>query len=121
MFRRIAIVAICGLAFVFTNRATQAQFGGVQVQIGGFGTGVGVGNFGYGNGYYGRYGGGLGIPYFGNQYSSGFGGYNAFGNRGYYGNSRNYNRYSGLNYQYLAPRVYATPRRATAVRRFRYR
>ena len=120
------MVATCGVAFVFTSSLTQAQFGGVQVQMGGYGSGLRMGNFGYGNGYYGSYGAGLGNqfygnPYYGNRYTSGFGGYNTYGDRGYYGNGITYNRNFGLNRQYLAPRVYIAPRGGTVVRRFRYR
>jgi len=121
MFRRIAVVLACSGAFIFASSVTHAQFGGLQVQVGGFGSGVRMGNFGYGNGYYGRYGGGLGNPYYGNQFSSGFGGYNTYGNRGYYDNGRTYGRYSGSNYRYLSPRVYATPGRTNTMRRYRYR
>jgi len=133
MFQKIAVLTACSFAFVLTSSLTQAQFGGIQVQLGGFGRGVGAGNFGYGNGFYGRNGGGLGNQfyngnqyynrnqYFGNRYSTGYGAYNNFGNGGYYGNGVTYNRYSGLNYQSLGPRVYAAPMRSNAVRRYRYR
>jgi len=126
MFRKIAMVATCGVVFVFTGSITQAQFGGVQVQVGGYGSGLRVGNFGYGNGYYGGYGGGFGNQYYGNQYygnryTSGYGGYSTYGNRGYFGNGITYNGYSGLNRQYVAPRVYASPLRRSVVRRFGYR
>ena len=119
MFRKIAVVVVCSVAFVFSSNVTQAQFGGIQV--GGYGPGIRVGNYGYGNSYYGRYGGGFGNPYYGNQYSRGYGGYNNFGFGGFYGNGNSFNRNPGFNYQYLGPRVYAAPLRGTVARRYRYR
>lgn len=58
MFRKLLITSTLFVAIVLSSRVGYSQFGGVQVQVGGYGTGVRVGNFGYGNGYYGGYGNG---------------------------------------------------------------
>lgn len=121
MSKKIAVVFVLSVAFVFSSGLTHAQFGGVQVQVGGYGSGVRVGSYGYGNGYYGGYGGALMNPYYGNQYSRNYGGFDAYGNGGYYGNVYRYNRYPGLNYGYRATRAYTAPIRGFAARRFRYR
>jgi hypothetical protein len=119
--KKIAFALAWSVAFVFSSSVTQAQFGGVQVQVGGYGSGVRVGSYGYGNGYYGGYRGGFVNPYYGNQYSRNYGGFNTYGNGGYYGNGFRYNNYPSLNYGYRASRAYIAPLRSVTARRFRYR
>jgi hypothetical protein len=121
MLKRIVFAVALSVAFVLSSSLTHAQFGGVQVQVGGYGSGVRLGSYGYGNGYYGGYGGGFANPYYGDQYLRNYGGFNNYRSGGYYGNGFRYNSYPGLNYGYPASRVYAAPLRGVAVRRFRYR
>ena len=52
MIQRLAISAALSAAIFFTCSSAQAQFGGVQVQVGGYGTGVRIGNLGYSNGQF---------------------------------------------------------------------
>ena len=121
MFRRISSIAALGATIVLTSSLAQAQFGGVQVQVGGYGTGVRIGNLGYGNGYYGGYGNGYGngfvYPSYGNYGSR----YGSYSNSGYYNNGFGYNTYPNAGYTYLAPRYYSAPIRSYPVRRYRYR
>ena len=123
MFRKILVTAALGAAFVLSTNAAHSQFGGVQVQVGGYGSGVRIGNFGYGNGYYGAngYGNGFGNSYYGNYGNNGYG--SRYGNysNGYYNNGFGYNNYSNSGYTYLAPRVYSAPLRSYPGRRYRYR
>ncbi len=125
MFRKIAVVAVCSVAFVSESGITQAQFGGIQLQVGDYGPGLSIGNSGFSNGYYdGYYGGyrnGYGSPYYGNSYSRNYSGYNTYGNGRYYGNSMSYSSYPIVNYGYRNSRAYVAPLRGIAVRRFRYR
>lgn len=115
MFQRLLVTAALAAAFVLSSTEAYSQFGGVQVQVGGYGTGVRVGNLVYGNGYYGGYGNGFGNTYYGN-----YGNYGNYSN-GYYNNGLGYNNYPNYGYRYVAPRVYTAPIRSYAGRRFRYR
>ena len=116
MFQRLLVTAALTAAFVLSSTEAYSQFGGVQVQVGGYGTGVRIGNSGYGNGYYGGYG---------NGYRNGFGNtyYGNYGNYGYgnYNNGFGYNNYPNYGYRYAAPRVYSAPIRSYPGRRYRYR
>ncbi len=120
---RFSIAVVFGTSVFLYSNLAQAQFGGVQVRVGGYGTGVRVGNFSYGNGLYGNYGNGYGYgngfanPYYGN-YSSGYGSYQ---NRGYYNNGFGYNNYPNAGYRYVAPQYYSVPTRSYPIRRYRYR
>ena len=114
MIQKLSVSAAFGLALLLTCSAAQAQFGGVQVQVGGYGSGVRVGNFAYGNGYYGGYGYGNGFatPYYSN--------YGNYYNR--YNNGFGNNAYPTYGYGYVAPRYYAPVRTyQVPVRRYRYR
>lgn len=115
MFRRVLVTAALAAAFVLSSREAYSQFGGVQVQVGGYGSGVRIGNSGYSNGYYGGYGNGFGNRYYGN--------YGNYGNYGYgnYNNGFGYNSYPNYGYRYVAPRVYSAPIRSYPGRRYRYR
>lgn len=124
-----SFVALAAISLCFGGLA-QAQFGGLQVQVGGYGSGVRIGGMGYGNNYYGNsYGYGNG---YGNRYGSGYGYGNGYGNSyhssyGNYrqpgtiylngGNSFGYRSYP--NYSYGASRYYSPPVRRYAQRRFR--
>ena len=125
MFRKHLVSSALFAAVILSSSIGYSQFGGVQVQVGGYGTGVRVGNFGYGNGYYGGYGNGygngFGNSYYGNNGNYGYG--SRYGNysNGYYGNGFGYNGYSTPTYRYVAPRVYSAPVRSYPARRYRYR
>jgi hypothetical protein len=132
MLRRISKLAFMVVATIAYSGFAEAQFGGLQLQIGGNGTGARIGNFSYGNGNYGGYGNGYYGGY-GNGYNGGY--RNGFGNsyygNSYYGNRSRYGSYSngfynngfGANpgYRYAAPRAYVTPNRSSYARRYRYR
>lgn len=146
MFTKLSVTAALSAAIALTSSFAHGQFGGVQVQVGGYGTGVRIGNFGYGNGYgssyYNGYGNGYGNSYyngygngFGNQYYGNYG--SRYGNFGNYGNaySNNYGN-NGYGYGYVpnagyavqSPRYYSVPSRnysvpsrSYTVRRYRYR
>jgi hypothetical protein len=125
MSKRLSALAF-GLAIFLTSSLAQAQFGGIQIQVGGYGSGVRVGSYGYGNGYYGNgyygngyyggngYGNGFASPYYSN-YSSRYGSYPS----GYYNNGFGYHTYPTYGYGYSSPRYYAAPVRSYAVRRYR--
>ncbi len=121
MFQRFFITSVLFAAFALSSSEVYSQFGGVQVQLGGYGSGVRIGNFGYGNGYYGGYGNGFGNTYYGNNGNYGYG--SRFGNysNGYYNNSYGYNSYPNAGYGYAAPRLYSAPVRVYSGRRYRYR
>jgi hypothetical protein len=132
--RLLILAAFIAISSCFSETA-QAQYGGVQVRVGGYGTGVQIGGFGYGNGIYSNYG-------YGNAYGNGY--RNIYGNgyRNIYGNgyqvghgnyqqpSANYllgDSFGGLGprtyptmiYGTGTPRYYAVPLRRYAFRRFR--
>jgi hypothetical protein len=124
MLLKLGLVAAVFAATIFSNSTASAQFGGVQVQVGGYGSGLRIGNGaygyggnynGYGNGYYGNnyYGNG----YYGNGYGSRFGNYS----NGYYGNGGYYNSYPYSGYGYGVQRGYSVPYRGPVGRRYRYR
>ncbi len=127
MFRQLSVTAALSAAIFLTGSLAHGQFGGVQVQVGGYGSGVRIGNFGYGNGYgnsyYNGYGNGFGNQYYGN-YGSRYGNY---GNG--YSNNYGYNNYGYNGYGYVpnsgyvvqSPRYYSVPSRTYSVRRYRYR
>jgi hypothetical protein len=117
MFRRLLLTTALATAFVLSSSEGYSQFGGVQVQVGGYGTGVRVGNLGYGNGYYGGYGNGFGNTYYGNYGNYGYRNYS----NGYYNNGFGVNNYPNYGYRYVAPRVYSAPIRNYPGRRYRYR
>jgi hypothetical protein len=121
MFRKLLITSTLFVSIVLSSGVGYSQFGGVQVQVGGYGTGVRVGNFGYGNGYYGGYGNGNGSSYYRNNSNFGYG--NRFGSsyNGYYNNGIGYNSFSNPAYRYASPRDYSAPFRSFPVRRYRYR
>ena len=123
MIQRLSISAALSAAIFFTCNSAQAQFGGVQVQVGGYGTGVRIGNLGYSNGLYGGYGNGYGNGYgYANPYNGNYGSqYGNYSNGGYYNNGYGYNNYPNAGYTYVAPRYYAAPIRSYPMRRYRYR
>lgn len=117
MLKQIVILAAFAAMSLWFCTALQAQYGGVQVQLGGFGVGVPFG--GYGNGYYNGYGNGY-------RYANGY----PFGNRNYgqpsavYLNGANsggfrYNSYPTRSYGFGTPRYYTTPGRRYFSRRYR--
>jgi hypothetical protein len=120
MIQKLSISAALGMALFFCSSSAQAQFGGVQVQVGGYGSGVRIGNFGYGNGSYNGYGyGNRGYGY-GNGFASPY--YSNYGSRyGAYNNGFRYNSNPSYGYGYAAPRYYAAPIRTYPMRRYRYR
>lgn len=132
MFKRLTIITAMAVSIFCISDAAEAQFGGVQVQVGGYGSGIRVGSYGYGNGLYSGtgyggygYGGtGYGGSGYGNRYSNFYGQGNGYGGpslnyRGVYSNNTNVFRgYPSAVYRTSAPRYYASPvRRFT--RRFR--
>ena len=121
MFQRLLVSTAFFAAVVLSNSIGYAQFGGVQVQVGGYGTGVRVGNFTYGNGYAGGYGNGYGNQYYGNNGVYGYG--RRYGNysSGYNGNGFGYNGYATPSFRYAAPRIYSGPVLSYPSRRYRYR
>jgi hypothetical protein len=118
MIKKCAIAAVCSVAFLCFGAFANAQFGGVQVQVGGMGTGVRVGGFGYGNGYYNNNG-------YGNAYGNRWNGYGSYAQpNGFYMNGGNnfgygYRGYPAVSYGYGVPRYYAAPFRRYPARRFR--
>jgi len=111
MLRTVLRTAALSAAILMTGQLAQAQYGGVQLQFGNYGSGLRIGNYGYGNGIYNGFG------YSNPVYSSRYG---AYSNNGYY-NGAGYNSYANNYYGYQAPRYYVTPSRSYPVRRFRYR
>ena len=124
MFQKLLVTTALAATVVFSSGEVYSQFGGLQVQVGGYGRGVRIGNSGFGNGFYGGYGNGFGNG-FGNGYGNSFyGNYgNGYGNysNGYYNNGFGYNNYPNNGYGYAAPRVYSAPLRSYPIRRYRYR
>jgi hypothetical protein len=119
MFRRLSTIAAIAVACFCSSQAAHAQFGGLSVQVGGYGSGVRVGGYSYGNGFYNSYGNGYrngyGNPFYGTPYTSSF-------NGGYYNNGRPYTGlYPNFGYSYVAPPYYYAPVRPYPIRRFRYR
>lgn len=110
MFRRLSMIAVVAVASFCTSQVAHAQFGGLQMQVGGFGNGISFGGYGNGNGFYNSYGNGYQNGY-GNQYYSNYGSpyYNVF--NGGYGNYNNGQPYTGLypNFgsSYVTPYYYA--------------
>ncbi len=139
MFRKIAIFAAFAAIGPCFSATSRAQYGGVQVQIGGYGPGVQWGGYGngydnnhysgfgnsyrYGNGYNNSYYSGYGNSYrYGNGYQLGYGSYSQ--PNGVYYSSGNYGgfRYSSsptISYGIASPRYYTTPVRRFSARRFR--
>jgi hypothetical protein len=113
-FAMLAAFAAMSLGFCTT---LQAQYGGVQVRIGGFGPGVPFG--GYGNGYY----NGLGNSYrYGNGYPMGYRNYgqpSAVYLNGGNSNGFRYGSYPTMSYGFGTPRYYTTPGRRYFSRRYR--
>ncbi len=124
MFRKLSVTAALSAAIFLTSSLAHGQFGGVQVQVGGYGSGVRIGNFGYGNGYGNSYYNGYGNG-FGNQYNGNYGSrYGNFGNgySNYYGNNGyGYGYVPNAGYVVQSPRYYSFPSRSYPVRRYRYR
>ena len=121
MIQRLSISAALSAAIFLTCSSAQAQFGGVQVQVGGYGSGVRIGNLSYGNGFYGGYGNGYGNGFFNPSYGNYGSQYGNYSNGGYYNNGFGYNNYPNAGYRYVAPRYYAAPIRSYPMRRYRYR
>jgi len=106
MIAAIAVACIC------TSHVAHAQFGGLRLQIGGYGNGF---YNSYGNGYRSGYGN----QYYGNQYY--VSPYNNVFNGGYGNRVRPYTGlYPNLGSSYVAPYYYA-PIRPFPIRRYRYR
>jgi len=111
MFLHLTKVFSLGAVFLLSSTIAQAQFGGVSVQIGGYGYGnPNYRNFGYGNSNFRNYG--YNNPTYRNYYPS-------YGNNnnGYYNNGYYNNRNGG--YLYSSPNYYFAPQRAYPVQRFR--
>jgi hypothetical protein len=111
MLAAIAVACVC------TSDIAHAQFGGLQMRVGGYGSGIRIGGYGTRNGFYNSYGYGYRNGY-GNQfYASPYGGV-------FYGGYNNGLPYTGLypnfGYSYVPPYYYA-PIRPYPIRRFRYR
>jgi hypothetical protein len=119
MFRTLSMTAAIAVACACASNDANAQFSGVSVQVGGYGTGVRVGTYNYGNGYYNTYGNGYRSGY-GNQiYASPYVG--PF-NGGHISNSLPYiSTYPSYGYRSAAPTIYTVPRRVYPIRRFRFR
>ncbi len=127
MAKRFLILAAFAAISSCFSETSHAQFGGVQVRVGGYGTGVQVGGFGFGNGIYNNYG--YGNSYsngyrntYGSGYQSGYGGYQQPGANFLYGNTWGGfgpNSYPSMSYGIGAPRYYAAPLRRYALRRYR--
>ncbi len=114
MFRRLSTIAVFALAGCCTSPLAHAQFGGVQMQVGGYGNGIRIGGYGNGNGYY-NYGYGYRNGY-GNRF---------YGGESFYGGYNNGLPYTGLypnfGYSYAPPVYYSAPFRSYPIRRYRYR
>lgn len=121
MIQRLSISAALSAAIFLICSPVQAQFGGVQVQVGGYGTGVRIGNLGYGNGFYGGNGYGNGNGYFNPSYGNYGSQYGSYSNLGYSRNGFGYNKYPNAGYRYVSPGYYAAPNRSYPTRRYRYR
>lgn len=119
MFRRLSMIAAICLAFFCTSQDAHAQFGGLRMQVGGYGNGIRVGGYDYGNGFYNSYGNGYesgyGNRFYGSPYGESFYG-------GYYNNGQPYTGlYPNFGYSYVPPVYYSAPIRSYPIRRFRYR
>ncbi len=122
MKRRPLTLAAIALACSCLGQTALAQYGAVQVQVGGYGPGVIASDFGYGNaygnGYYGVYNNGYGNVYYNgygqsylNSYPQGYGYYRQ--SRVVYPNAYNYSGYSyrtypGMGYGYGRVRYYSS-------------
>jgi hypothetical protein len=123
MAKHVWLRAACLLACLCCADFSQAQYGGVQVRVGGYGTGVRVGGYGYGNALYGGYGNGFGYGngYGHSRYQNGYG----YGRPSavYLDSGNNiglrYNSYPTVGYRVATPRYYAAPMRRFGWRRFR--
>ena len=116
MFKKIATLAAFAAISLCFSVTAQAQFGGVQVRIGGYGPGAQLG--GYGNGY-----NGYGNSYsYGNGYQANYGTFAQpsamYLNGGNFGGF-SYSSYPAITYGFGSPRYYATPARRYIGRRFR--
>jgi hypothetical protein len=121
MFRNCSAMVVFTLAVVFSSQSVFSQFGGVQVQVGGYGRGVRIDNLGYGNTYNG-YGYGNAYNGYGNRYNNSYNGNYGYGNvMGNYPNSYYGNGYSNLGSQYVAPRAHVVPFRGRVGGKYRYR
>ncbi len=117
MVKRFLLLAALATISTCLSATAQAQYGGLQVQVGSYGTGVQVGGPGFGNGYYSSYGNGYGYRGYRNGYA-----YRQPSN--YYLNSRNYSgfgygAYPTMSYRYATPGFYSPPGRRYFARRFR--
>ena len=135
MFKSLTILAALTLVLL-CSELTQAQFGGLQVQVGGYGNGLRVGGFGYGNGFNNGYGNAYGNSYglrngygytngygnsYGNSYRSGYGSTiqpSAIYLGGRVSNGYGYSNYPRVNYSYGAPRYFNSSMRRYGSRRF---
>lgn len=114
--RFLILIAFAAIGSCLSATA-QAQYRGLQVQVGNYGTGVQVGGMGYGNGLYNRYG--MGYGYRGYRNGVGYGRpstvYLNGGNYGGYGYYANPVMSDGYGTQ----RFYPTPVRRYLQRRYR--
>ncbi len=77
MYRKLVLTTTLTVACLCCGEWTQAQFGGVQVRVGGYGSGVRGGGFSYGTGL----NNGYGISYgYGSNYGNSYGYGNNYGN-----------------------------------------
>lgn len=123
----VLLTAFAAMSTCFCVPA-QAQYGGVQVRIGGYAPGVSWGGYGNGfnnnyNGYGNNYYNGFGNNYrYGNGYQLGYRNYSqpsaAYYSGGNYGGFR-YSSYPTVTYGVVAPRYYSTPVGRIVARRFR--
>jgi hypothetical protein len=102
MFRKFSIIAAFALV-CFCADATLAQFGGLQMQVGGYGNGIRINQYGVGKGYYNSYGNGFrtgyGYYYYGGPY------YRVF--NGGLNNGRPYTGlYPNFGTSYVGPPIY---------------
>lgn len=131
MFNKFAMLATLTVVLLGGEIAT-AQFGGLQVRVGGYGNGLSVGGFGYGNGFNNGYGNGYGNFYsggngygygnnYGSVYQSSYGNYSqprAIYMGGGVNNGYGYTSYPTVNYSYGSPRYYNNSMRRFGPRRF---
>ena len=127
MAKRLLVFAAFAAISSCFSETSQAQYGGVQVRVGGYGTGVQVGGFGYGNGFYNNYG--YGNTYsngyrnnYGSGYQSGYGRYQQPSANFLYGNGIGgfgLNTYRSMSYGTGVPRYYSAPLRRYTLRRYR--
>jgi len=118
MFRHLTKLLSLGAVFLLSSTIAQAQFGGLSLQLGGYGYGnPNYRNFGYGNSNYSNYG--YNNSTYRNYYPSYRNNNNGYySNNGYYNNNGFYNNRNG-GYVYSSPNYYFAPQRAYPVQRFR--